>query len=449
MIDRWAWLLAPAGILLGVLIGAASQGWGSPTGALLAIALATVIGVGAAFVARRWLDRRLDAVTSVARRLGFGTATLDEYPRWADRIARRVGRGEALARDLQHLLENMADGVVVLDGDDHVVAINAAATRIFGADRDESIGISLARLARDAEIIDLVGQVRQDAATRRQIVRPIHPDLTLQVVATPVVVGSTTRVLLILQDVTAIEGQREAQRDLIANISHDLRTPVAAIKSLCEALLGGAAERPRYRDDFLARIDAEADRLIDLTENVIAAARADALTNRMDWERFDLAAMVAELGSRLDPVARRAQVAMEVSSAGPLLVFADRPKLEIATANLILNAIKFTPPHKAIRINCEEGPEGVLVRVADQGSGVEPEIQDRIFERFFKGDRARGAAGAGLGLTIAKQMIELHGGRIQVLSAGADSGSEFILSIPDRHGANIAMAEIDASLNAN
>ena len=449
MIDRWAWLLVPAGILLGVLIGAASQGWGSPPGALLAIALATVIGIGAAFVARRWLDRRLDAVTSVARRLGFGTAALDEYPRWADRIARRVGRGEALARDLQHLLENMADGVVVLDGDDHVVAINAAATRIFGADRNESIGISLARLARDAEIIDLVGQVREDAATRRQIVRPVHPDLTLQVVATPVVVGSTTRVLLILQDVTAIEGQREAQRDLIANISHDLRTPVAAIKSLCEALLGGAADRPRYRDDFLARIDAEADRLIDLTENVIAAARADALTNRMDWERFDLAAMVAELGSRLDPVARRAQVAMEVSSAGPLPVFADRPKLEIATANLILNAIKFTPPHKAIRIDCEEGPEGVLVRVADQGSGVEPEIQDRIFERFFKGDRARGAAGAGLGLTIAKQMIELHGGRIQVLSAGADSGSEFILSIPVRSGANIAMAEIDASLNPN
>lgn len=447
--DRWAWLLVPAGILLGALIGVASSGWVWSAGAWLALALAAAVAAGAAFVARRWLDRRLDAMSSVARRLGFGSAGLDEYPRRADRIARRIRRGEALARDLQHLLENMADGVVVLDGDDHVVAINAAAIRIFGADRDGSTGISLARLARDAEIIDLVGKVRADAATRRQIVRPVQPDLTLQVVATPVLVGSTTRVLLILQDVTAIEGQREAQRDLIANISHDLRTPVAAIKSLCEALLGGAADRPRYREDFLARIDAEADRLIDLTENVIAAARADALTNRMDWERFDLAAMVAELGSRLDPVARRAQVAMEVSGAGPLPVFADRPKLEIATANLILNAIKFTPPHKAIRIDCEEGPDGALVRVADQGSGVEPGIQDRIFERFFKGDRARGAAGAGLGLTIAKQMVELHGGRIQVLSAGADSGSEFILSIPVRRGANIAMAEIDASLNAN
>lgn len=447
--DRWAWLLVPAGILLGALIGVASSGWVWSAGAWLAIALAAAVAAGAAFVARRWLDRRLDAMSSVARRLGFGSAGLDEYPRRADRIARRIRRGEALARDLQHLLENMADGVVVLDGDDHVVAINAAAIRIFGADRDGSTGISLARLARDAEIIDLVGKVRADAATRRQIVRPVQPDLTLQVVATPVLVGSTTRVLLILQDVTAIEGQREAQRDLIANISHDLRTPVAAIKSLCEALLGGAADRPRYREDFLARIDAEADRLIDLTENVIAAARADALTNRMDWEQFDLAAMVAELGSRLDPVARRAQVAMEVSGAGPLPIFADRPKLEIATANLILNAIKFTPPHKAIRIDCEEGPDGALVRVADQGSGVEPGIQDRIFERFFKGDRARGAAGAGLGLTIAKQMVELHGGRIRVLSAGADSGSEFILSIPVRRGANIAMAEIDASLNAN
>ena len=449
MIDRWAWLLVPAGILLGVLIGIATPGWSSPAGAWLAITLAGGIAVGAALVARRWLERRLGAATSVARRLGFGSADLAEYPRWADRIARRVGSGEARARDLQHLLENMADGVVVLDGDDHVVAINAAAIRIFGADRNESIGISLARLARDAEIVDLVGKVREDAVTRRRIVRPIQPDLTLQVVATPVAVGSTTRVLLILQDVTAIEGQREAQRDLIANISHDLRTPVAAIKSLCEALLGGAADRPRYRDDFLSRIDAEADRLIDLTESVIAAARADSLTNRMVWERFDLDAMVTELGSRLDPVARRARVVMEVSSKGPLPVIADRSKLEIATANLILNAIKFTPPRKAIRIACEEGPGGALVRVADQGSGVEPEIQDRIFERFFKGDRARGAAGAGLGLTIAKQMIELHGGRIKVISAGADSGSEFILSVPNWRGSNVAQAEIDASLNAN
>ena len=438
MSDRWAWLLVPAGILLGLLIGIASPVWDSPTGAALAIALTTGIAVGASFLARRWLDRRLNAMTAVARRLGFGSAGLAEFPRLADRIARRVGSGEAQARDLQHLLENMADGVVVLDGDDQVSAINAAAIRIFGTDRNESIGISLARLARDAEIVDLVGNVREDATTRRRIVRPIQPDLTLQVVATPLVTGSITRVLLILQDVTAIEGQREAQRDLIANISHDLRTPVAAIKSLCEALLGGAADRPRYRDDFLARIEAEADRLIDLTENVIAAARADALTNRMDWEEFDLAAMVVELGSRLDPVARRAQVAMEVSGSGPLPVFADRPKLEIATANLILNAIKFTPPHREVQIDCELGPEGALVRVADQGSGVEPEIQDRIFERFFKGDPARGAAGAGLGLTIAKQMIELHGGRIQVLSAGADSGSEFILSIPDRRDPNAA-----------
>ncbi len=448
MIERWAWLLFPAGILLGVLIGISSQGWGSPGGAWLALAAGAMLAVGAAFVSRRWLGRRLDAMTAVARRLGFGSAALAEYPRLADRIARRVGRGEALARDLQHLLDNMADGVVVLDGDDHVVAINGAAIRIFGADHNEDSGISLARLTRDAEIIDLVGNVREDAVTRRRIVRPIQPDLTLQVVATPVAVGSTTRVLLILQDVTAIEGQREAQRDLIANISHDLRTPIAAIKSLCEALLGGAADLPRYRDDFLNRIDSEADRLIGLTEDVIAAARADALTNRMDWEQFDLSMMVAELGSRLDPVARRAQVEMEVSDAGPLPVIADRPKLEIATANLILNAIKFTPPHKAIRVGCEEGPEGALVRIADQGSGVEPEIQDRIFERFFKGDRARGAAGAGLGLTIAKQMIELHGGRIQVLSAGADSGSEFILSIPDRRGTNVAIAEVDGSLNA-
>ena len=449
MVDRYAWLLIPTGIMLGVLIGISSRGSDSPLAVMLALAVSACLSLAAGLVARRWLYRRQGAMSAVARRLGFGSAGLDEYPQWADRIARRVGRGESLARDLQHLLENMADGVVVLDGDDRVVAINAAAIRIFGADRAESDGITLARLARDAEIVGLVGRVRADAETRRQIVRPVQPDLTLQVVATPVVVGSITRVLLILQDVTAIEGQREAQRDLVANISHDLRTPVAAIKSLCEALLGGAADQPRYREDFLARIDAEADRLIDLTESVIAAARVDALTNRMDWQEFDLAEMVTELGSRLDPVARRARVEMEMAAAGPLPVFADRPKLEIAVANLILNAIKFTPPGKAIHVTCEEGPDGHLVRVADQGTGVEPAIQDRIFERFFKADRARGAAGAGLGLTIAKQIVELHEGHIRVASAGAGSGSEFAISIPGNGGANVSLTEIDGTLNSN
>ncbi len=449
MINRWLWLIVPAGILLGTLLGIFSQGWTAPSAALLALALAAVLGAGGAIAVKLWLDRRHAALTAIARRLGFGSASFNDYLDSADRIARRLGRGEAIARDLQHLLENMADGVVVLDGDDHVVAINAAAIRIFDADRNETNQVSLTRLTRDAEIVELVASVRHDKSTRRRIVRPVLPNMVLQVVATPVSVRAVVRVLLILQDVTAIEDQRAAQRDLIANISHDLRTPIAAIKSLCEALIGGAADRPRIRDDFLARIDAEADRLIDLTENVIAAARADALTNRMDWQRFDLGELVAELGGRLDQVARRAQVEMAVEPSGRVPVHADRSKIEIAIANLVLNAIKFTAPGKSVRIACEESPQGALVRVADQGVGVDPAIQERIFERFFKGDPARGAAGAGLGLTIARQMVELHGGRIRVLSAGAESGSEFVLSIPVRSSSNLSVDDIDDPLNVN
>ena len=447
--DRWPWLTIPAAMLLGTLLGVLSQGWNSPTAALLALALAGVLGAIGAVVAKLWLDRRLAALHAIARRLGFGAAGIDEYLDSADRIARRLGSGEALARELQQLLQNMADGVVVLDRNDHVEAINAAAIRIFDVASNESSGVSLTRLTRDAEIVELVAGVRRDKRTLRQIVRPVHPDTVLQVVATPVAVGTATRVLLILQDVTAIENQRTAQRDLIANISHDLRTPIAAIKSLCEALIGGAADRPRVRDDFLTRIDSEADRLISLTEGVIAAARADALTNRMVWERFDLGSLTADLGGRLDQVARRAQVDLQVVDSGTVPVYADRSKLEIAIANLILNAIKFTPPGKLIQVGCQVSSEKALVRVVDQGSGVDPAIQGRIFERFFKGDPARGAPGAGLGLTIAQQMVELHGGRIQVISAGPGSGSEFIISIPVRSGTNVAGEGFDGSLNAN
>lgn len=437
MIDRWIWLAIPAGILLGTLLGITSQGWVAPQPAFAALVLAALAAAAGAAIAWRWLGRRLAAIGAVSRRLGFGAASIGEYPQLADRIARRIGRGEAMARDLRHLLENMADGVVVIDGDDRVEVINAAASRIFGIESAESGGLTLTRLARDVEIVDLVGRVREGTGTQRRIVRPVHPDLILQVVATPIAVGTVSRVLLILQDVTAIEGQRAAQRDLIANISHDLRTPVAAIKSLCEALLGGAVDQRRFRDDFLARIDSEADRLIELTESVIAAARADAIDNQMDWQRVDLSQLVSELASRLHPVARRAQVELTVEIAGSLPVQADQAKLEIAVANLLLNALKFTPPGKSVRVVGDRRQDIVRIRVIDEGCGIDPAIQERIFERFYKGDPARTAAGSGLGLSIARQLVELHDGDIQVLSAGVGSGSEFILSVPDRRGSNL------------
>ena len=235
----------------------------------------------------------------------------------------------------------------------------------------------------------------------------------------------------------------------MANISHDLRTPVAAIKSLCEALLGGAVAEPRFRDDFLARIDSEADRLIELTESVIAAARADAIDNRMDWQQFDLRALVAELIGRLEPVARRARVDLKAATGAPLPVLGDSGKLEIAIANLLLNALKFTPPGKAVRVDGDRDGRRTRLRVVDEGCGIDPAIQDRIFERFYKGDPARAGAGAGLGLSIARQLVELHGGTIQVFSAGVGSGSEFVLSVPAQSGTSLGEGDIDGPLNAS
>ncbi len=443
-------LLIPLGFVAAALAGALVQG--SAVGlATLAVSMAFgAVGIAIALWYRRLTARREFVLASVARRLGFSKLEDSGYLDAAEYVAQRLRHGQTMARELQHLLANMADGVVVLDQDDHVEVINSAAAKMLGTSPLEASGLTLTRLTRDSKLVELVAGARLENTARRAVIRPVHLNMAILAVAISVTAQPGNQILLILQDVTASEGQRVAQRDLVANISHDLRTPVAAIKSLSEALLAGAGEQVDLRGDFLARIDAEADRLIALTEDVIAAAKADALTDRMDCQQFDLAAVVGELKRRLDPLAQRGQVDVQLVQSGSLVVLADRAKLEVAIANLLLNAIKFTPPGRSVWLAVSAAHGHARVTVSDQGVGIDPTIHERIFERFFKGDPTRASAGSGLGLTIARRMAQLHDGQVNVASSGVGSGAEFELSFPMRsQPPSLATTLVDDPLNRN
>ena len=391
-----------------------------------------LIGLGLGMYWRARQLRFTSQMAAVAKTLGFFGHDVPRYAAAAERVAARLHYGEGRARALTSLLSTMADGVVAIGPDEHIEMINPAARRILDAGKSDMASLTLTRLARDMEVVALVAAARTANSTQRRLLRPLHLNITLQAVATPIAGTGRGRMLLLLHDVTEIEDQRTAQRDLIANLSHDLRTPVAAIKSLCDALSAGAAADERMRVDFIARIENESDRLTALTDDVIAAAKADALTDRIDWEVFDLSMMVMGLSSRFAQLAKRSGVELIESCSCPVSVEADKAKLELAVANVLLNAIKFTPPGNSVHVSVAVFAGDAAVSVADEGIGLDPEQTGRIFERFFKVDSSRGSSGTGLGLPIASRMVDLHGGKIKVDSKGLGAGSEFVITLPQR-----------------
>jgi two-component system phosphate regulon sensor histidine kinase PhoR len=243
--------------------------------------------------------------------------------------------------------------------------------------------------------------------------------------------GEASQTLLLLQDLTELRRLETVRRDFVANVSHELRTPIAAIKAMVETLRDGAIDEPVAARDFVARIDDEIDGLHRLVEELLELSRLESGGVEVVLAPTPPAELVASAVRRLAPLAERAQVALRAECASDLPpVLADPERMEQVLVGVIHNAIKFTPPGGAIVVGATAEPDAVRLAVADSGVGVEPEHLERLFERFYKADRARAGGGTGLGLAIAKHTVQLHGGDIAVHSPGPGRGTTVTIALP-------------------
>ncbi len=229
----------------------------------------------------------------------------------------------------------------------------------------------------------------------------------------------------------AILGYEVVRRDLLANVSHELRTPLAAIKAMVETLEDGALEDPPAARDFLARVHRETDGLSHLVEELLQLSRIESGQDKLRLAAVRPADLIAATTERLAPLADRAGVELRATGEPDVpAVLADRERVAQVLVNLIHNALKFTPPGGQVRIAASEGQGEVVFSVADTGVGIAEEDLPRLFERFYKADRARASGGTGLGLAIAKHIVQAHGGRIWAASAGPGQGATFSFSLP-------------------
>jgi two-component system phosphate regulon sensor histidine kinase PhoR len=238
--------------------------------------------------------------------------------------------------------------------------------------------------------------------------------------------------LVVLRDVTDLRRLETVRREFVANVSHELRTPLTSIRALVETLESGAIEEQDVAVDFLGRIVGEVDRLNALVEDLLDFARLEAGRAPLRLERVDIGEVVRVGAERLRPQIERARLNLEFEIAEDLPEMdVDVARIEQVIVNLLHNAIKYTPAGGRLTVRVRQEKNRIEVEVVDTGVGIPLEEQARLFERFYKSDRARRSEGTGLGLAIAKNIVQSHGGLISVESTPGE-GATFHFSLPLR-----------------
>ena len=320
----------------------------------------------------------------------------------------------------------LAEGVLLIDPDDQVVVANDAAVRMTGL----GPGGQAMRGDLDPVLADLVARARsgESPVDEAEITTPGGGDLAVGAVALSEPTGAG---VLTFRDVTQERALARTRRDLVANVSHELKTPVAAIRGFLE-LMEDDSMPPEARREFVGLMSAEAARLQRLVDEQLQLARLDAGALPMRVEAIDLAAVVRAAARPRAVLAEREGVSLEVQAPSPVPMDGDPERLEQLLLILLDNAARHTPAGGAIAVEAHvEGGDAVM-SVADTGEGIPPEAIDSVFDRFYRADAARqrdDRQGAGLGLAIARGLAHAHGGDISVASRPGD-GTVFTVRLP-------------------
>lgn len=410
--------------------------WATFAASLLAALLAVLI-------AERTV-RPIRRLTRDAERIAEGDLKVPEIPPVRDEIGqlgralhrmtiRLQDRMEAVNREqrlLATVLGHMADGVIITDGLGRVQWINAAAERLFDTTAAQTVGKSFAQVVRHHELIDLWQQATEAGEELEEVFEIRRRNAFLRAIITPLREEALQGSLCIVQDLTRVRQLEMMRRDFISNISHELRTPLASLKALVETLRDGALEDTDVAQQFLQKMETEVEAMVQMVQELLDLARIESGQAALNIEPTDLEPLARGVVERLRPQANRSGLSLEVHfPQGLPPVLADGERIQQVLMNLLHNAIKFTPAGGKVEVSAEFIGEEVIVAVRDTGIGISPQDLPRVFERFYRADRARSGSGTGLGLAIAKHIVQNHGGRIWAESVEGQ-GSTFFFALP-------------------
>ena len=338
----------------------------------------------------------------------------------------RTSSLDAKRAELAAVLDRMTDGVLIADAGGKITLANPAAESLFEA--KNTIGHTVVEVIRQHKLVEAWRRSRENGQPQEESVElPAHRQF-LQLVVLPD--QQTGGSLLLVQNLTRVRRLETVRRDFISNVSHELRTPLASLKALTETLRDGALEDPKAAHRFLGRIETEVDALTQMAQELLELTRIESGQVPLEFKAIPAASLLRSAADRMRAQAERAGLVIRLGTPQDLTdVRVDPSRLEQVLVNLIHNAVKFTPPGGEVVLSSQAEGEVVRFAVRDTGVGIPVDELERIFERFYKADRARSGGGTGLGLSIARHIVEAHGGRIWAESEEG-RGSTFYFTIP-------------------
>ncbi len=416
-------------------------------GGIVTAALALLLG----FVFTRRITRPLESMARGLERLERGEFGVrldpgsdDEVGQLARTLNRVEERLEATIASLtsqrnerEAILASMVEGLIALDGDDRVLVMNAAARQVLGIAEGDEEGRMLLEVARYPQLVAFVQQVRESGRPLavELVVRDPRPRY-LDLHGAPLRMGeSSTGAVVVFNDVTRLRKLEEVRKEFVANVSHELKTPITSIKGFVETLLdGGALDEPESARRFLTIIARQSDRLASIIDDLLYLSRLEYEERKIALQPVDLARVIEHSVANFEHAAetRRIDLRFEITAAHPWTL-GDGSLLLRAVDNLVDNALKYSPPGGRVDVQLAERDGELQVAVRDQGIGIPDEHLPRISERFYRVDtaRSREQGGTGLGLAIVKHIARVHAGNLQIESH-LGTGSCFTIRLPHR-----------------
>ena len=415
-------------------------------GGLIILFLAAVLSL---IVSRR-ISRPLERIKDGAKRFAAGdfshrlqtlgsaeiTSLAETMNQMAEQLEERLQTVIKEKNQREAVLSSMVEGVLAVDTDGHIISLNKAAAKFFQVVHPEDApGRTIEEVFRNVKLQKFIGSVLKGQETLECELTVQHTAVYhLQARGTNLlgVQGKRIGAVVVFNDVSRLRRLENLRSDFVANVSHELKTPITSIKGFIETLIDGAMNDPVEADRFLKIVAKHADRLNAIIDDLLTLSRLEqGSQEEMELQQAGLAGLMSSAVEVCSHRAGKKEITIQVECPDNLTVRVNPPLIEQALINLIGNAVKYSAEEKTVTVRATRETDGITLSVADQGYGIAPEHLERLFERFYRVDkgRSRQEGGTGLGLAIVKHIAQAHGGTVSVKSTFG-KGSTFSIFLP-------------------
>ena len=416
---------------------------------LQAMFIALLISALLSFFITSSITAPINDLTEKAEKMASGDFSQEIRGKSNDEIGRLADMFNILQRELddniteisneksklETILKYMADGLIAVDLSGQIIHANAAARALLDLSDEEMENLNFSGILQKFGKKDIADGIKNITSSEvmNEIVMYRSNILSIRYARFTAEDDNDIGVIMLIQDITESQKLEQMQTDFVANVSHELRTPLTTIKSYTETLLESGIEDEETQKNFLMVIDDETERMSRLVKELLQLSRLDSHREKMNFKELEVGKILEDCVKKITLTAQAKEQTVECvyDRNTPLYIMGDRDKMQQVILNILTNSIKYTQAGGKIRLNAWKEDDVVCITVEDNGIGISDAELSRIFERFYRVDKARSRAmgGTGLGLSIAKQIIEVHGGSILAQSKEG-SGTMMQITLP-------------------